>query len=75
MKDILKGLYETYREFLAMSEEEIMNEYGDKKSDIISDIESEIDYYESKINENPKGMVYDVDPAFSSFEQVNRMFI
>lgn len=75
MKDILKGLYETYREFLAMSEEEIMNEYGDKKSDIIADIESEIDYYESKMNEKPSGMIYDVDPAFSSWEQVNRMFV
>ena len=75
MKDILKGLYETYREFLSMSEEDIMNEYGDKKSDIIADIESEIDYYESKMNKSSSGMVYDVDPAFSSFEQVNRMFI
>lgn len=75
MNEILKGLYETYREFLAMSEEDIMNEYGDKKSDVIADIESDIDYYESKLNEKPSAMIYDVDPAFSSWEQVNKMFV
>lgn len=73
MEEILKGLYATYQEIKDMSEEEIMNEYGGNKSEIINDIEKEIDEYEK--GSDVCYMVYDLDPAFSSFESVNSMFV
>jgi hypothetical protein len=73
MKDYMNKLYAIYQEVQAMSEEDILKEYGDCKADVIRDIENEIDGYEKEVEAG--NMVFGLDPAFSSFESVNSMFV
>ena len=54
---------------------------ADSKQDALEAIQSEIDYYEEAIRENeeseeiPECSCYHLDPAFSSWSQVNAMFV
>lgn len=71
----MNGIYEAYQEILSMTDEEVFLEYGDIKSEVIADIERQIELYENYDKSEYGDMVYGVDPAFSSFESVNSMFV
>lgn len=69
-----------------MSEEEIQNEYNtdDNKEEFLSYLQEEIDYLQSRYDEaieeeeaeeNRDWRTAGLDPAFSSWEEVNRMFV
>lgn len=77
MDEFMKGFYKEYQEVLAMTEEQVMEEYGDCKSYVLSEYEKEIDEYEKREEDNEESSCscYHLDPAFSSWEQVNRMFV
>lgn len=74
MNGYMKGLYDEYQNILSMTEEEVLVEYEESKAKVVKDYECLIDEFESneKVDNN---MVYDVDPAFSSWLSVNSMFV
>ena len=76
MKEYVSELRKQYAEVEAMTEAEVFAEYDECKAVVLDEIGSDIDYYEDRIygTEIPT-MCYDVDPAFGSWEEVNRMFV
>lgn len=83
MEDYREKLEENVSEYAlvsAMSEEaacEYMN--SNSKEDALEAIQCEIDYYEESLreleSEDEVTSAYNLDPAFSSWSQVNSMFV
>lgn len=75
---MLNDLYKDLSMALGMSEDEACDYFdADSKVEAIAAIEGEIEYYESKIysDSGSESMIYNLDEAFYSWEQVNSMFI
>lgn len=75
LKNYEIGLYEEYQRVLSMTEEEVMTEYEESKDNIIREYEALIADFEKNDETEYGDMIYNIDPAFSSFESVNSMFV
>ena len=74
MKEYLNDLYKEYQMVKLMTEEQVLCEYDDSKSNVLKSYENSIDSYEN-CKKKDYTMRYDIDEAFNSWESVNSMFI
>lgn len=72
----LNQICEEYQKVLGMSEEEVYAMYEESKTDCIASFEAEIDFWEKQSSEEESDWrTAGLDPAFSSWYDVNRMFV
>ena len=78
---VLNDLYSEYERIKNMPLDEFQQEYGiDDKEEMLEEIQDEIDYYErgddnEDVDEYCGCNTYHLDVGFSSWEQVNAMFV
>ena len=72
----LEKLYSELEQVESMAELEACEFCGaDSKDEALEAIQCEIDYYEDALREEEQEDSFGLDPAFSSWAEVNRMFI
>lgn len=78
-KEFYNKLCSEYQAVLLMSEDEVYDKYEESKADCIAAYEQEIDFWYSHIYGRNEDAEDDgtcgLDPAFSSWYEVNSMFV
>lgn len=77
IKEELNKMCKAYQRVLNMSEAEVFAMYEESKEECIASFEAEIDHLEETIygHEENEDITYGLDPAFSSWYEVNSMFV
>lgn len=76
-KEVLNKMCEEYQRVLKMNEAEVFAVYEESKAECMASFEAEIDYLEEIIygHEENEDATFSLDPAFSSWYEVNSMFV